>query len=295
MNQPSCPDDPDPSTVSAAGPTTDQQVASHYGTSGLLSSLLDAMLAAGLTPSELTVNDLAPLDAFHTGGRSATIELAEKGVIDSTHRVLDLGCGIGGSSRFLAQQFGCRVCGLDLTPEYIDAAKALTSLVSLNELVQFQQGSATALPFPDQSFDVAWTEHVQMNISDKRLFYSEILRVLKPGGRLLFHDVFRGVGSEPIYPTPWAQDGSFSFLVSELAARQTMADLGFQTIHWENRNAQSIEFFEKTLAHIEANGPPPLGLHLLMGKNAKEKIRNYAENLVKQRVGVAMGVQQAPV
>ena len=109
-------------------------------------------------------------------------------------KVLDVGSGLGGSARYLAGEHGCRVTGIDLTKEYVDVANALAELVGMKNLVTFRQASALDLPFADGSFDVVWTQHVQMNIADKRAFYSQIARVLAPRGRLLFHDIFQGPG-----------------------------------------------------------------------------------------------------
>ena len=75
-------------------------------------------------------------------------------------------------------------------------------MVGLSAKVEFIQGSALEIPFPDGSFDVVWTQHAQMNIADKRGFYSEMTRVLKPGGRLVLHDILQGEGGEPYYPLP---------------------------------------------------------------------------------------------
>ena len=121
-------------------------------------------------------------------------------------KVLDSGCGLGGSARYLALEHGCEVTGVDLTQEYVEAATALAGRVGLADQVTFRQGSALDLPFADNNFDAVWTEHVQMNIEDKHAFYRESLRVLKPGGVLMFHDIFRGDAGDPHYPVPWAEE-----------------------------------------------------------------------------------------
>jgi len=146
-------------------------VAQHYGSDGLLDRILDALRQAGKDPDHLTIDDLAPVDEFHSRRRKATEELARMLAPAATDHVLDIGSGIGGPSRYLAARFGCRVSGIDLTPEFVATAEALTGRVGLSERVDFRQGSALALPFPDASFDLAWSQNVAMNIADRPRWY----------------------------------------------------------------------------------------------------------------------------
>jgi ubiquinone/menaquinone biosynthesis C-methylase UbiE len=198
---------------------TEALVDKHYGFSGIMEKITDGLNLAGKDVNSLTVDDLAPIDEFHTRGREATLEVANLANLTASDRVLDVGCGRGGTARHLAHQHKCNVVGIDRTDEYISVGKTLTEMVGLSDKVELCQGSALDLPYEDNTFDIAWTEHVQMNIADKNKFYGEIARVLKPGGRLLFHDVFRGTGAEPSYPVPWDEDASISILATESAAR----------------------------------------------------------------------------
>ena len=127
-------------------------------------------------------------------------------------KVLDIGCGLGGSARMLADEFNCSVKGIDLSHEYIRTAQKLSELVGLKDKTGFIQGDALDLPYGNDSFDVVWTQHVQMNISDKTKFYSEIKRVLKDGGTLMYYDIFSKNGEDVNYPVPWANNSSVSFL-----------------------------------------------------------------------------------
>lgn len=245
---------------------------------------------AGKDAHSLTVDDLAPLDEFHTRGRESTLEIAELANLKASDLVLDVGCGLGGTARHLAEQYKCHVVGVDLTEEYISVGKKLTELVGLSDRVELRQGSALEIPYEDGRFDVVWTEHVQMNIADKNRFYSEIARVLKPGGRLLFHDIFRGRGDPPFYPAPWAEDDSISALVTETEARAFIEQVGLEIDQWIEKVQESIESFKRVSAQIELDGTPPIGVHLLMGDNAKDKLQNYVRNLIEDRVSVALGM-----
>lgn len=244
---------------------------------------------AGKDSESIGVDDLAPIDEFHTRGRDATLELVELAQLDGSERFLDVGAGLGGSARHIAHEHGCQVTGIDLTEEYVHVARTLTAMVGLDKGVHFQQASALELPFKDGSFDVVWTEHVQMNIADKQRFYAEIARVLRPGGCLVFHDVFQGLGAAPFYPVPWAEEASISHLATKEEALAAMQSAGLTGEVWHGKRDESLAFFKEVAARIEQAGPPPIGIHLLMGDNAKEKLRNYVRNLTEGRTAVAMG------
>src|SRR5262245_43307782 len=169
------------SAMSESAPT----VADHYKRRGLGDVILAALQAAGKDIEHLTPDDLAPVDEFHTGQRKATMHLAELVAVTGSDRVLDVGCGIGGPPPHPAGTFGCDVVGLDLTPEFIDLAAMLAQRTRLADKVTYSQGDALALPFADASFDLVWSpQNAAMNIADRDRLYSEMRRVLKPGGRL---------------------------------------------------------------------------------------------------------------
>lgn len=262
---------------------TRQAVESHYGQGKILDLLLNALRAAGKDLDRLRPADLAPVDLFHIRGREATVELAGRATPSPGRRVLDVGCGLGGSARYLAAEWKCHVTGIDLTAEYIEAAKALAELTGLAGVTSFLQGSALDLPFASGSFDIVWTEHVQMNIADKRTFYSEIFRVLVPGGRLLFHDIFQGDGGALYYPVPWAEDSSISFLATPAEALVLLEELGFSILDWQDKSHQSLTWFAAAAEKLKAAAPLPLGMHLLMGGNAACKLANNLRNLAEQR------------
>jgi len=267
----------------------DKEINKHYGISGILNSILEGLESSGKDLHSLTTDDLSPIDEFHTRGKESTIEIANLAQLQPHHNVLDVGCGLGGSARYIANQYGCSVVGIDLTDEYIDVANKLTEFVKLTDKVSFKQGSALELPFPSENFDIVWTEHTQMNIADKGKFYSELSRVLKPKGRLVFHDVFLGTARSPHYPTPWAEYGSLSSLCTQEEARTAIQKSNLVINEWKDKSEQSLEFFKEMIKKTEKSGPPPLGFHLLMGKTAKTKLLNLARNLEENRTSVVLG------
>ena len=141
-------------------------VEEHYTSQDLGQVILAALKTAGKDIENLTPDDLAPVDGFHGGQRPATIRLAELVGFTGTERVLDVGSGLGGPSRYLAWRYGCRVSGVDLTAEFVGVAQMLTEKTGLVGRVDYRQGSALDLPFDEQSFDVVWSQNVAMNIAE---------------------------------------------------------------------------------------------------------------------------------
>jgi ubiquinone/menaquinone biosynthesis C-methylase UbiE len=171
---------------------SDDPVETHYTRQDLGGLILAALKQAGKDIEHLTPDDLAPVDEFHGGQRQATIRLADLLGFRGGERVLDIGSGIGGPSRFLASRYGCQVTGIDLTAEFCRVAEMLTRLTGLTDKADYRQGNALDLPFEDMSFDVVWSQNASMNIADRDRLYSEMHRVLKPGGRLALQEVVAG-------------------------------------------------------------------------------------------------------
>ncbi|AFZ50166.1 methyltransferase domain-containing protein [Dactylococcopsis salina] len=99
--------------------------------------------------------------------------------------ILDVGCGIGGSTLYLAQKFNATAQGVTLSPEQAKRAQERATEVNLGERVQFQVANALNLPFSDESFDLIWSLESGEHFPDKAKFLQEAYRVLKPGGMLL--------------------------------------------------------------------------------------------------------------
>ena len=210
----------------------------YWGRDGLERKILDALAGAGKNVDTLTVDDLAPADQFHSGGKGATERLARLAKLQSGMRVLDVGGGLGGPARTLAAQFGCRVTVVDLTESYVEAATRLTARVGLADRVTHRVGDALALDV-DGPFDVVWTQNSGMNIPDKERLYAGFARVLRPGGLLALQEPMAGPVQPVLFPVMWARDAGGSFLRAPDEMRRVMETAGFQVRAWDDVTAET--------------------------------------------------------
>ncbi len=266
-------------------------VANHYAHADLLSAIEEGVRRIGKTPQTVTVDELAPVDEFHIGGRVATEEFLGQLELSAEDQVLDVGCGFGGTSRFAADQYGCNVTGIDLTPEFVRTGRALCSWVGMTDRIKLHEGSALAMPFEDSQFDAAFMLHVGMNIADKAKLMQEVFRVLKPGGTFGVYDVMLLGANELVYPVPWATASNQSALSTKAEYQAAFDHAGFTIEATRDRSTFAAKFFEDARKRVEAatgsDGAvkPALGIHLAMGADAELKIKNMVANIQAGLVG----------
>jgi len=177
-------------------------VQAHWTRRGVLARIDAALTELGHDPQNLTPEILATVEHLHSGGLVTTRDQAERIVLTRDSRVLDVGCGIGGPARYLAHTYGCRVDGIDLTPELIETGLLLTKRCKLTDRVVLRLGNALELPYSDQTFDVVWCQNVTMNIADKAGFLAGVYRVLKPGGCLPRRNIHLGQVATSFFQCP---------------------------------------------------------------------------------------------
>jgi len=259
---------------------SDKAVSDHYIHGNLLNAIQSSISKLGKTIDSVTIEDLGPVDEFHIGGRLATESfLAQLNFSEQKH-VLDVSCGLGGTSRFVASKYSNQVSGIDLAQEYIDTGNVLSSWVKMDKQITLHQGSALSMPFVDEMFDGGYMMHVGMNIEDKSRLFAEIYRVLKPGASFGVYDIMRNQEGELTFPLPWAGENSTSILATPDQYKQAMSKAGFVVSAENSRKDFALNFFKQMRAKNEATGgPPPLGLHTLMQESAPKKLKNMIDNI----------------
>lgn len=254
-------------------------VADHYARSDLVAAIREGLACIGKTEATVTAEDLAPVDEFHIGGRAATGAMAQQLGLTREDSLLDIGCGLGGPARQIAAQFGCRVTGIDLTRDYIEAGNVLSGWLQLQDRVSLQEGNALSMPFADKSFSAAYMLHVGMNIADKSALFANVARVLRAGARFSIYDVMRTGDGELPYPLPWASTAATNAIASPTHYRDALSKAGFEIVSERDRRDVALDYFARQKAQAAATGPAPLGVHTLMGARRPEMIRNMSESI----------------
>jgi SAM-dependent methyltransferase len=272
----------------------EEEVARHYGTEGIAARVLAALREAHGADAPVTVDTLAPLDQFHGRGPLATRELVALLQPQPGERLLDIGSGIGGPARWIAAKFDCHVTGIDLTPEFCEAAEALNLATGLSERVRIIRGSALALPVPDGAFDAGYSQNVIMNIADKRLFYREAFRALRPGGRLALANLCAGAGGEPYYPVPWATTRETSFLATPHEMRAQLLAAGFEIADFRDLTAATAEGQRRQRERVEQGTLPRVAADIILGPRSREMQINTLRNTEEGRCAIIEALARKP-
>lgn len=256
-------------------------VMAHYATGNLSDAIVAALSSAGVDTEHLSAIDLFPVDQLHAGGAMATKHVLDRLGAGPGMRLLDVGCGIGGVSR-MAAMAGAEVTGIDLTPEFVEAANALTSLVGLADRAKFLTSPGESLPLDDASVDAAVMVHVGMNIPDKQAVFEEVRRVLTPGGRFaLFEQMLTGDPELP-YPMPWAEDERSSFVETAEVYRAGLEAAGLTIEEVEDRTVSTV-------------GPPPgpLSPVAVFGPVFAQRVANNVAATRAGRLGALLVIARA--
>lgn len=268
----------------------------EYDGGGLQTRIVKALEKAGKDPCELEPRDLSVIDQLHTGGHMATREMAGMAGFSAGMDILDAGCGIGGSSRLLAEEFGCRVTGVDLVDEFVSCARFLTESTGLSPLAGFETAGIEDLPYPDECFDAVLCQHTLMNIRDKETVFAEFRRVLKPSGMLVLHEVVQEKEAPLALPVPWAQSPEISFLVSSEQLKTLLDKAGFDTLTFETDRDGAESWWRRVrdasekLRHTEK----PLGPHVIFREMGPQFGENMLENVRNRSVRVIQGICKSP-
>jgi ubiquinone/menaquinone biosynthesis C-methylase UbiE len=264
--------------------TVETLVQGYYGRSDLLHRIEAALRQVGVDPQKPGFRDLHPFDQLHGRGVLATEEHAARAGVRAGMQVLDLGSGLGGSSRYLAAVCDCRVSAIDLTPEFVELARVLTARCGLTDSIDYRQASALALPFGDESFDHVWCHNVTMNIADKTTLVREVARVLRHRGRFSCVETAQGPGGPPLFPLPWASDPAASCLTTPEAMRTAVEQAGLRIV-------EQIDFD----AEVAKRGQPPRQSNdVVMGDDFEQRRANVMTGLQEHRLVDQLIVAEKP-
>ncbi|MGM0644096.1 MAG: SAM-dependent methyltransferase [Thermodesulfobacteriota bacterium] len=268
----------------------------EYDGGGLESRIMNALESAGKDPFHLELKDLSVIDQLHTGGHLATLEMAKKAGIEPGMKILDAGCGIGGSSRLLAEEFGCRVLGIDLVEEFVSCAGFLTRSTGLAGQARFETGSIEDIPCESGRFDAVLCQHTLMNIENKQKVFAEFKRVLKDSGLLILHEIVQEKETPLALPVPWADTPDISFLVSSGRLRELLDKAGFQPLILEACREQAESWWQRvSRASVKASAnPSPLGPRVIFREKGPYFGDNMLENVRNRSLSVIQGVLKTP-
>lgn len=259
-------------------------VVDHYAIGDLANKIAAALRADGKSLDKLAAEDLASVDEFHVRGRAATLELGARIGLGPHAHVLDIGSGLGGPARTLASIYGCKVTGIDLSPEFCDTANTLSGWVGLADRTVFIEGDATALDVPNEAFDAAMTLHACMNIAAKEKVYAGVRKALKPGGIFAIYDILQGEGGHVLYPVPWARDAGISHLATTEDMRALLQSAGFEILREDDSTETSEAWFKRAAAKVASSDRPPVNLRRFMGADGARMTQNQVRNLGDRRI-----------
>ncbi|BBK40837.1 SAM-dependent methyltransferase [Allostella vacuolata] len=258
-------------------------IESPWGAADIFERILDAMRASGLTTGSVTIEQLAPVDHIHARGFAATRELADSLAIRAGDRIVDIGCGIGGPARYLADRFGCHVEGIDITVPFVEAGNKLSEMTGMLDCVTIRHGDGQKLPYEDESFDGGYAQHVTMNVADRDRFFAEAFRVLRPGAFFALTEHGLGAAGTPHHPVPWSDDGAGAYLLPPERTIASLGAAGFQEVEVVGTGEEYLQGYRKMISLMDEGALPPLGVHIILGPAASEKIRNAARNIEESR------------
>jgi len=244
----------------AATPTAaTEQLTMFYRDMTSLDRVVASLQRNGVDVSHLQARDLyeRDLDCQNLGAfrmlEVIAAAVVERGAPEPLDHVLDVGCGMGGPSRFLVDRFGCAVTGIDLLDLRVQTAQELTRRAGLSTRISYRVADVTDLPFEDACFAQAWMLDVGIHVRDKAGMFGEIARVLRPGGLMVMHDQMGPLAKAMAPVTRLAP-----FVAPSLPQLiRHVERAGLRVLSWQDTTQHVVTYFDQVKARY---GPLEPGL-----------------------------------
>lgn len=167
--------------------------------------------------------------------------------LDEKAKVLDLGSGYGGTARYLAQTYGCDIVGLNLSQVENEQHRKKNKEMDIHHIIEVVDGNFENVPYPEESFDVVWSQDAILHSPNRRQVIQEAFRVLKPGGELIFTDPMQTEDAYDEFIEPILKRIHLDSLATPSFYRNLAKELGMKEIAYEVLTQQLVNHYAKVL------------------------------------------------
>ena len=261
--------------------TNEVEISENYYQTHLVKKIKVHFSKMNINQSKLTTKDLSLFDQMHFGGISAVKLISQSLNLKKNQTVLDLGCGLGGPARLIAEINNCTVEGVDLMSGYIDDGNKLSEMVGLRDRVSLINGNVLKLPYKNETFEASYMVHVGMNISNKLSLMKNVYRVLKNKGVFVIFDQIKLNNNQIKLPLPWASKQSQSSIGSIRDYKSSLTKAGFTILKFEIMNELALKWIQKSILNLKKNDKKGLAFNSLMRKSFQGKYFNLLEEIKK--------------
>lgn len=194
-----------------------------------------------------------PEDTIFDASRRTVQKMAElAATLDEQSIVLDLGAGIGGSARYLAKAYGCRVVALNLSEVENERHRKMNKEQGVDHLIEVIDGNFESIPKPDDSFDLVWSQDAILHSGNRKQVLSEASRVLKAGGEMIFTDPMQTEDCYQQFLDPILKRIFLESLATPTLYCQTAPEVGLEVMGYDNQPQQLVNHYAKVLEETTA-------------------------------------------
>jgi len=226
-----------------------------------------------------------PEDTIFDASRRTVQKMAELATkLDEKATVLDLGAGIGGSARYLAKTYGCRVVALNLSEVENERHRKMNQEQGVDHLIEVIDGNFESIPKPDKSFDLVWSQDAILHSGNRKKVLSEASRVLKAGGEMIFTDPMQTEDCYQQFLDPILKRIFLESLATPTFYCQSATEVGLEVIGYDNQPQQLVNHYAQVLEETTAREQ-----ELKDNKVSEQYIEHMKEGLQNWVVGGTYG------